>query len=91
MEESKFFEAQILKNQITNLNNWIKDTERTNAKICVSWPESKQEYVPEDKLAWRTKIWTENNINTLPENLKDKVIQLVKDEIKILKDKFDKL
>lgn len=91
MEENKFLEAQNLKNQISKLEKWLQDTKRENAKIGVCWSIYTQEYYYIDSLSWRPESKVSYLINELPENIKDKLIQLVKDELEKLNEEFNKL
>ena len=90
MEESKFLEAQNLKNEISKLNTILKDFTRVGAKICVSWTERRTE------LDYRgtTEYYVSspyNEINIFPEDLQDKVIQLINNELNRLKEEFNNL
>jgi hypothetical protein len=91
MEENKFLEAQNLKNQISKLEKWLQDTKRENAKIGVCWSVYTQEYHNINSTSWYPKGKISYLTNELPESIKDKVIQLVKDEIEKLNEEFNKL
>lgn len=84
MDESKFLEAQNLKNQISYLENCIEDMKRFGAKICVSWEESVQ------KLNCGTQT-TITQVEALPKDIEDKTIQLMKDKLEELKQQFKEL
>ena len=88
MEESKFLEAQNLKNQISYLENWIKDTKRENVKIGVVWKSYQTEYIPNGGLSWNSNEKEITHINELPMYIKDEVIHLVKQELEKLEKKF---
>lgn len=96
MEENKFLEAVKLKEEIKCLENIIKDSQRDNARFCVSWPE----LVTETRLSEanttiytnnRLISYTKNNINILPKNIEDAIIKMINDEIENLKEKFNNL
>lgn len=91
MEETKFLEAQNLKNQISKLKKWLEDTKRENAKIGVFWSVYTQEYHNINSISWYPEGKVSYSTNELPESIKDKVIQLVKDEIEKLNEEFNKL
>jgi hypothetical protein len=91
MEENKFLEAQNLKNQISKLEKWLQDTKRENAKIGVCWSVYTQEYHNINSISWCPEGKVSYLTNELPESVKDKVIQLVKDEMEKLNEEFNKL
>ena len=91
MEENKFLEAQNLKNQISKLKKWLEDTKRENAKIGVCWSVYTQEYHNINSTSWYPEGKISYLTNELPESIKDKVIQLVKDEMEKLNEEFNKL
>lgn len=95
MDENTFLKAQNLKNQISKLENIIKDiTKRNDSKICVSWVENK--YIP--YTATNASNYTPdcidstyNKINPFPADIQDKVVQLINDELDKLKEEFNNL
>lgn len=91
MEENKFLEAQSLKNQILKLEQWIKDTKREGAKIGVCWAAYTPEYRNVSSLSWVQNDTISYSTNELPENIKNKLIELINNEIEKLKEEFDKL
>lgn len=91
MEETKFLEAQNLKNQISKLEKWLEDTKRENAKIGICWTIYTQEYHSINSISWYPEGKLSYLTNELPESIKDKVIQLVKDEMEKLNEEFNKL
>lgn len=88
MEESKFLEAQNLKNEISYLKNWIKDTKRENVKIGVVWKSYQYEYVSNGEFGWNPSEKETTHINELPMYIKDEVIHLVEQELEKLERKF---
>lgn len=95
MEESKFLEAQRLKNEISYLENCLEDSKRKDAKICISWPEIRTEYIPTSSTSriqpYSTNYYTENHIEALPKNLEEQVIELIQDKLDELKQEFELL
>jgi hypothetical protein len=93
MEESKFLEAQNLKNQISYLENCIEDLSRKDARICVSWKEcikrinyngnitNVTEYIPEVR----------DHVEALPTEIEDKVKELMNNRLEELKQQFKEL
>ena len=92
MEESKFLEAQRLKNEISYLENCLEDSKRKDAKICISWPELVTQSIPTSITSGiqpcSTTYYTENHIEALPKNLEEQVIELIQDELDKLKQEF---
>lgn len=92
MEESKFLEAQNLKNQIHYLENCLDDfLKRENAVIGISWPVAKTEMNYTGGTAWSTNSWTENHVQTLPKELQEQIKELIQNELDKLKQKFELL
>ena len=97
MDENTFLKAQNLKNQISELENWIDSTKQHNAKIGV-WA-IQNIYPPEFHTDLSTTLSNLNNsqciksysTKELPGDISTKVIQLVNDEIKRLKEEFESL
>lgn len=87
MEESKFLEAQNLKNKISKLEKIIEDNKRQYAKIGVTWEEFRSELA--GTMSIRT--YTEVRVNPFPKDIQDKVIQLINDELNKLKEEFNNL
>lgn len=90
MEESKFLEAQNLKNEISKLNTILKDFTRIGAKICVSWTERTKLDYHQDNIEYYASS-PYNEINAFPEDLQNKVIQLINNELNRLKEEFNNL
>ena len=92
MEESKFLEAQNLKNEIQYLENWIKDTKRENIKIGIIWKSYHHEYIPNGSgYSWTPTEKETTHVNELPMYIKDEVIHLVEQELEKLERKFELL
>lgn len=92
MEESKFLEAQNLKNQIHYLENCLDDfLKRENAVIGISWPVAKTEMNYSGGTAWSTNSWTENHVQALPKELQEEIKELIQNELDKLKQKFELL
>lgn len=91
MEETKFLEAQNLKNQISKLKKWIEDTKREGARIGVYWTVCTQEYHSIDSVSWQPESKLSYLTNELPESIKDRLIQLINDDIKRLEEEFNNL
>ena len=88
MEESKFLEAQNLKNQIHYLEKIIEDNKRQYVKIGVIWEESKSEITVSTMSIHN---YTETRVNPFPKDIQNKVIQLMNDELDKLKEEFKNL
>ena len=92
MEESKFLEAQNLKNQIHYLENCLDDfLKKENAVIGISWPVPKTEMNYAGGTAWSTNSWTENHVQALPKELQEQIKELIQDELDRLKQEFELL
>lgn len=92
MEESKFLEAQNLKNQIHYLENCLDDfLKRENAVIGISWSVAKTEMNYSGGTAWSTNSWTENHVQALPKELQEQIKELIQNELDKLKQKFELL
>ena len=93
MDESKFLEAQNLKNQISYLENCIEDLGRKDAKICISWKEYIQRVnytgninnisgcIPEIR----------DHVEALPIKVEDKIKELMNNRLEELKQQFKEL
>lgn len=92
MEETKFLEAQNLKNQIRYLedclNNFLK---KENAVIGISWRVPKTEMNYGGGTAWSTHSWTENHVEVLPTELQEQVKELIQNKLDELKQEFELL
>ena len=91
MEETKFLEAQNLKNEIQYLKDWIEDTKRENVKVGIIWKSYHQEYVSDGGYSWTPTQKETTHVNELPKYIKDEVIHLVEQELEKLKGKFELL
>lgn len=91
MEESKFLEAQNLKNQIRYLEKCLDNfLKKENAVIGISWPIPKTEMYG-GGTAWSAHSWTENHVEILPTELQEQVKELIQNELDKLKQKFELL
>ncbi len=92
MEESKFLEAQNLKNQINYLEKFIDNfLKKENAVIGISWPVAKTEMNYSGGTAWSASSWTENHVEALPKELQEQVKELIQDKLDELKQEFELL
>ena len=92
MEESKFLEAQNLKNQINYLEKFIDNfSKKENAVIGISWPVAKTEMNYSGGTAWSANSWTENHVEALPKELQEQVKELIQDKLDALKQEFEML
>lgn len=92
MEESKFLEAQNLKNQIHYLEKCLDDfLKKENAVIGISWPVPKTEMNYTGSTTWSTNSWTENHVERLPIELQEQIKELIQNELDKLKEKFKNL
>lgn len=92
MEESKFLEAQNLKNQIHYLENCLEDfLKEENAVIGISWPEAKTQINYSDGITYSTNSWTENHVEALPKELQEQVKELIQNKLDKLKEEFKNL
>ena len=92
MEESKFLEAQNLKNQISKLENCLNNfLKKENAVIGISWPVAKTEMNYNGGTAWNTSSWTENHVERLPTELQEQIKELIQNELDKLKEEFKNL
>lgn len=92
MEESKFLEAQNLKNQIHYLENCLNDfLKRDNAVIGISWPVVETELNCSGGTAWSTNSWTKNHVETLPKELQEQIKELIQNKLDKLKQEFKNL
>lgn len=92
MEESKFLEAQNLKNQIRYLEKCLDNfLKKENAVIGISWPVSKTEMDYGGGTAWSAHSWTENHVEILPTELQEQVKELIQNKLNKLKQKFELL
>ena len=92
MEESKFLEAQNLKNQIHYLENCLDNfLKKENAVIGISWPVPKTEMNYTGSTAWSASSWIENHVEKLPTKLQEQVKELIQNELDKLKQKFELL
>lgn len=89
MEESKFLEAQNLKNQIRYLEKCLDNfLKKENAVIGISWPVPKTEMNNSGGMTWATHSWTENHVEILPEELQEQIKELIQDKLDELKQEF---
>jgi len=92
MEESKFLEAQNLKNQIHYLENCLDDfLKKENAVIGISWPVAKAEHTYAGSNIYPLNTWTENHVQALPKELQEQVKELIQKELNRLKQEFELL
>lgn len=92
MEESKFLEAQNLKNQIHYLENCLDDfLKRDNAVIGISWPVAKTEYSYAGSNTYPVHSWTENHVEALPKELQEQIKELIQNKLDKLKQEFELL
>lgn len=92
MEETKFLEAQNLKNQIRYLEDCLNDfLKKENAVIGISWRVPKTEMNYGGGTAWSTHSWTENHVEVLPTELQEQVKELIQDKLDELKQEFELL
>ena len=92
MEESKFLEAQNLKNQICYLEKCLDNfLKKENAVIGISWPVPKTEMDYSGGISWSTRSWTENHVEILPTELQEQIKELIQNELNKLKQKFELL
>lgn len=91
MNKDKFLEAKNLIDKINYLEKWLNDSKRENVKIGLCWAVCYQELTSINGFSWQPTMTTSYITNELPENLKEKVIQLVNDEIESLKEEFNNL
>lgn len=92
MEESKFLEAQNLKNKIRYLEKCLDNfLKKENAVIGISWPVHKTEMNYSGETAWSANIWTENHVEALPKELQEQVKELIEDKLDELKQEFELL
>ena len=92
MEESKFLEAQNLKNQICYLEKCLDNfLKKENAVIGISWPVPKTEMDYSGGTSWSTRSWTENHVEILPTELQEQIKELIQNELNKLKQKFELL
>ena len=90
MEETKFLEAQNLKNQINYLERCIDNfSKKENAVIGISWPVAKTEMGYSGGTSWATHNWTENHVQALPQELQEQVKELIQNELDKLKQQFE--
>lgn len=90
MEESKFLEAQNLKNQINYLERCIDNfSKKENAVIGISWPVAKTEMnYTGGANAYSVNSWTENHVEAFPKELQDQVKELIQEKLDKLKQEF---
>lgn len=82
MEESKFLEAQNLKNKIHYLENCLDNfLKEKDAVVGISW----HAYVDSNNYPF------ENHVQALPEELQEQVKELIQNELDKLKQKFELL
>ena len=92
MEESKFLEAQNLKNQINYLERCIDNfSKKENAVIGISWPVAKTEYSYTGSNTYPVHSWTENHVEAFPKELQDQIKELIQEKLDELKQKFELL
>lgn len=92
MEESKFLEAQNLKNQIHYLENCLDDfLKKENAVIGISWPIPKTEMNYSGGTAWAANTYTQNHVEALPIELQEQVKELIQNKLDTLKQEFEML
>ena len=91
MNKDRFLEAKNLIDKINYLEKWLNDSKREHVKIGLCWTVYCQEFTSISSFSWQPTEKISHVTNELPENLKEKVIQLVKDEIESLKEEFNKL
>ena len=91
MEESKFLEAQNLKNQIHYLENCNNFLKKENAVIGISWPIAKAEMNYNRGAAWGASSWIENHVEKLPKELQEQIKELIQDKLDKLKEEFKNL
>lgn len=92
MEESKFLEAQNLKNQINYLEKFIDNfSKKEGAVIGISWPVPKTEMNYSGGTAWSANSWTENHVEALPTELQEQVKELIQNKLDALKQEFEML
>ena len=90
MEESKFLEAQNLKNQISYLEKCIENMNRFGAEICISWKENVQKINFYGTTTSSTpEIVTQ--VKALPKDIENKVVEFMKDKLEELKQQFKEL
>lgn len=91
MNKDKFSEAKNLIKKINYLEKWLDDSKQENVKIGLCWAIYCKEFRSISSFSWQPTDTVSYITNELPENLKEKVIQLVKDEIEKLKEEFNNL
>lgn len=92
MEESKFLEAQNLKNQIHYLEKCLDSfLKKENAVIGISWPVPRTEMNYAGGTAWSANSRIENHVEILPTELQEQVKELIQNELDKLKQKFELL
>ncbi len=91
MNKDKFLEAKNIVDKINYLEKWLSDSKQENVKIGLCWSVCYQELTSINSFSWQPTMTTSYITNELPENLKEKVIQLVKNEIESLKEEFNNL
>ena len=93
MEESKFLEAQNLKNQIHVLENCLKKYNDKKAIISISWKEYVQ-FINYQTCNGTNNIGANNIIDKileLPDDIQKEVIKLIKNKLEKLKEEFKNL
>lgn len=88
MEESKFLEAQNLKNQIHVLENCLKRYNDKKAIISISWKECVQFINYQNYNGANNTI---DKILELPDDIQKEVIKLIKNKLEKLKEEFKNL
>ena len=88
MEESKFLEAQNLKNQIHVLENYLEKYNDNKAIISISWKECVQ-FINYQNYNGANNII--DKILELPDDIQKEVIKLIKNKLEKLKEEFKNL
>jgi len=91
MEEIKFLEAKGLKSEISQLENILDKIKKKDARVCVSWPESRTEQYYSSASTYNPTVLCVNEIEKFPEDIQNKVIELINNELNELNEKFKNL
>lgn len=91
MEEIKFLEAKGLKSEISQLESILDKIKKKDARVCVSWSEIRSEPYYSASSTYNPTVLYANEIETFPEDIQNKVIELINNELNELNEKFKNL
>lgn len=92
MEESKFLEAQNLKNQINYLEKCINSLQNEkNAEIGITWPKIETEMNYVNSISWEPITRVSHNVNIFPTKIQELIKELIQNELDKLKEEFKNL